>query len=163
MPKVPVAKSGKVFLGIDPGENGAAWVMYPEAEMRGVCRFNKATELDISSWFHQAVAMADGLPVVAAYEKVRSSPQMGVTSSFTFGWNYGLIRGILAALKIPFEEPTPQRWQKDLGIPQRKKEESQPDFKRRLRAIAQEKFPKYEITADTADALLIAEWRRRMG
>lgn len=45
-------------------------------------------------------------------EKVHAMPKQGVTSSFTFGEVYGSIKGILAALAIPYVEVIPQAWQK---------------------------------------------------
>jgi hypothetical protein len=156
MPKV----SHMFYLGIDPGENGAAALLDSTGKIRDSVRFGKHTESELAGWFRN---VGRSMPV-AALEKVRSSPQMGVTSSFTFGWNFGLVRGFLAACAISFEDVTPQVWQKGLRIPPKnKKTEDQGQFKRRLREFAHQKWPGMEhlITADLADALLIAEWLRR--
>lgn len=163
MPKIdhrlPIARPGAFYVGVDPGESGSATILDSNGLVLDRCRFQNSSEHDMVGWFQKAAEVG----AKAALEKVRSSPQQGVTSAFTFGWNYGLVRGILAALRIPFEEPTPQVWQRGLAIPPRSKTEEQADFKRRLRSIAQEKWPGVAetITLDVADSMLIAEWLRR--
>jgi hypothetical protein len=157
------------YLGVDPGEHGGAALVHSSGKLLKdrdglirCCDFKKNSEHDIARWFDFEVGILNhGLR--AALEKVWSSPQMGVASAFAFGWNYGLARTLLVCNKITFEEPIPRRWQKDLAIRPRGKKEGQPDFKKRLRARAQELWPQYaeQITPAIADALLIAEWLRR--
>jgi crossover junction endodeoxyribonuclease RuvC len=87
-------------------------------------------------------------------------PQQGVSSVFTFGQNYGMLRGILAALKIRREFVTPSVWQKAMGcitrsgIPKTAK-------KNFHKTKAQELFPGLKITHAIADALLICEFAKR--
>jgi crossover junction endodeoxyribonuclease RuvC len=52
----------------------------------------------------------DANPSLAVIEKVASMPGQGVTSTFKFGMGYGALLGITAALGIPTELVTPQRW-----------------------------------------------------
>jgi hypothetical protein len=85
---------------------------------------------------------------------------------FNFGWNYGSLRMAMIASGLPFEDVPPQVWQKALKIPSRKKEgrqykETKAAFKNRLKAKAQQLFPRVYITLATCDALLIAEYCRR--
>lgn len=143
-------------LGVDPGESGAA-VLLRGRKIVEMLRFKKCTEQEMATWFLGIAA----LKPIGALEKVRSSPQMGVTSSFTFGWNYGLLRGLMAAAYIPFEDVTPQVWQKGLRIPSKSKKEKPIQFKQRLRIEAHQRWPRFNLTADLADACLIAEWLRR--
>jgi crossover junction endodeoxyribonuclease RuvC len=49
-------------------------------------------------------------PSLAIIEKVASMSGQGVASTFKFGQGYGALLGIVAALKIPTELATPQRW-----------------------------------------------------
>ncbi len=78
----------------------------------------------------------------------------GVTSMFTFGMGYGGLRMALIAAAIPFVEVTPQSWQKAIGcLTQGDKNVS--------KAKAQQLFPTVKVTHAVADALLLAEWRRR--
>jgi crossover junction endodeoxyribonuclease RuvC len=52
----------------------------------------------------------DAAPQLAVIEKVASMPGQGVASTFKFGQGYGALLGITAALGIPTELVTPQRW-----------------------------------------------------
>ena len=80
---------------------------------------------------------------------------MGVVSAFTFGRSYGFLRGLLAANGIKREDVTPQKWQAELGC------RSKGD-KNVTKAKAQELWPNEKITHANADAMLIAEYARRM-
>lgn len=52
----------------------------------------------------------------AYVEDVTSSPQMGVTSAFSFGQGAGIIHGIIAANFIPMTLVRPQVWKKHFGL-----------------------------------------------
>jgi hypothetical protein len=131
------------------------------------------TESDIARIFDTEIIPAD--VSYCLIERVHSFPGAGVSSMFTFGRNAGLLIGILLANHIPHEEIEPRTWQKALGIPPRIKkpkkpkpfiqypaEETQAQWKNRLRSKAQTLFPNLNITLATADALLIAEVARRI-
>jgi hypothetical protein len=77
--------------------------------------------------------------------------------------SYLSLRAMLVAAGLPFEDCPPKRWQSHLGIPPRAKGEDDRKWKNRLKARAQQLFPSVRrVTLATADALLIAEWCRRM-
>ncbi len=146
------------YMGIDPGMSGGIAIV-----RRGSTEAMKMpqTETDINAAFSNDDHDID----FAVIEKVHSMPDQGVSSSFKFGMNYGFLRAMLIAHKIPFEEVNPRDWQKALGIPPRQKkptEESHVDFKNRLKARAQQLFPYQRVTLATCDALLIAEFCRRV-
>lgn len=142
------------FIGIDPGQAGGIAVLRDE----NVEWLRSMPETETDVW-----SLVDDLPIGRAYiEKVHSRPGQSSVATFKFGRNYGFIRGCLIAAEIPFEEVTPQAWQKFLEIPKRNGEhEKQHQFKTRLRNIAQQMFPGTHITLKTGDALLIAEYCRR--
>ncbi len=135
-----------MFLGIDPGANGAA-VLIGQGEPI-VCRFNSATEFDVADWIGHCYVK------FAIIEYVASSPQMGVVSAFKFGKSYGFLRGLLLANKIPFEEATPKKWQGAMGCLSK-------GDKNVTKARAQQLFPQIKITHGNADGLLLAEYCRR--
>jgi crossover junction endodeoxyribonuclease RuvC len=56
----------------------------------------------------------------AFVEHVSSSPQMGVSSAFTFGRTYGEILGVLSAHFIPTTFVTPPMWKAALRVPRDK-------------------------------------------
>lgn len=59
--------------------------------------------------------------VIAFVERVASSPQMGVVSSFRFGQGYGVIQGVLAAKGIPTQLISPQVWKSHFELSSNKK------------------------------------------
>ncbi len=76
--------------------------------------------------------------------------------------DYCRLKMALAALGIPYEAVQPSKWMKALGIPTRKPEETDSKWKNRLRAKAQTQYPATKISLNTSDALLIAEYCRRL-
>ena len=148
------------YLGIDPGKSGGLALVTDSPNGEGACAIAMPkTDRDIWNWFEEVLQLPC---VVASLEKVASRPGQGVRSMFTFGENYGLLRGLLTASGIRFSLVTPRTWQKELGIaPRNKQKETPTQFKTRLKEEAQRLFPKLKITKATADALLIAEYTRR--
>lgn len=137
------------FIGIDPGKGGGIAVING-LEIRGLLPLAKATERDVWDFVREYRSE----PAIATIEKVSSSPQMGVTSSFTFGRSLGYLRGMLTAMEIRFDEVSPQRWQKLLGC-------LTGGDKNISKAKAQQLFPQVNMTHAIADALLIAEYGQR--
>lgn len=151
------------FLGVDPGKAGGATLLKSngKVELWGdgtICSlsFSGMTEHDIALWFDKINFEFGGHGILAAIEKVSSSPQMGRVSVFTFGQSYGFLRGLLVSNNIAFENPSPQRWQKDLNC-------LSSGDKNVTKRKAQELFPEIsnQITHGNADSILIAEWLRR--
>ena len=143
----------KAWIGIDPGQNGAACLLVGD-------RVEFYDFEDVSS----AAAWIDDrrfelVKVRAVLERVHSMPKQGVASSFKFGANFGAWQGILSAFRIPFEMPTPRQWQKGIIVPS-----DGPDPKSRSLAVARRLYPqameslKRKKDADRADALLMAHW-----
>lgn len=142
-----------IILGIDPGQSGGI-ASFINGEASAVPMF--ATEKDISDhlWMRYSDGQENG-GVFALIERVHSMPKQGVASSFKFGANYGFLRGCLVTIGIPFEEVTPQRWQKFMGCMTR-------GDKNVSKRKAQQLFPRLRITHAIADALLICEYGRRV-
>ena len=140
-----------IYVGIDPGQGGGIAVI-----CGSVVAANKMpeTERDLLDCLRGFFNLSDG-DIVAVLERVHSSPQMGVSSSFKFGVGVGRLRMALVAAQIPFDEVTPQRWQKTLGC------RSAGD-KNVTKSRAQSLFPDLKVTHAIADALLIAEYCRRV-
>ena len=139
----------KVFIGIDPGINGGIACI-----VNGAAVAQKMPETPRDLWNALNVILPPDTYAFAVLEKVSSSPQMGVKSAFTFGNGVGHIQMALTAAGIPYEEITPQKWQKALGC-------LTGGNKNVSKRKAQELFPKLKITHAIADPLLIAEYARR--
>jgi Holliday junction resolvasome RuvABC endonuclease subunit len=142
------------YIGIDPGASGCVAVLHNDFSVSATCRMTNTAFFEVVDFLRGYTQQ--GTPHVVL-EKVASSPQMGVRSAFTFGQSYGRIEGALVALEIAHSYVRPQDWQASLGIPKRGKK-TQPEHKRTLAEKARALYPKESITADVADALLIAHW-----
>jgi crossover junction endodeoxyribonuclease RuvC len=138
-----------IIIGIDPGS------------VSGGIAFNNG----ISSWAYAMpeterdiydLLLEHKTGAKAFIEAVHSMPGQGVSSSFKFGQNYGMLRAFLIALQIPFETVTPQKWQKTLGCLTK-------GDKNVSKRKAQELFPDLKITHKIADALLIAYYGAKHG
>lgn len=142
----------KNYIGIDPGKSGGIAIVSADTNLKPFCCKMPETERDI---WDLIVSLKDwrDYPSVAVIERVHAMPGQGVTSMFTFGQGYGSLRMALIAAGIPFQEVTPQRWQKDMGC-------RTGGNKNISKAKAQQLFPLMKITHAHADALLIAEWGR---
>lgn len=139
-----------IYFGIDPGKSGAIAGLWDDGQTAGYVGGNE-TEKDQSDWLRQF----DMTNAQAVIEKVSSSPQMGVKSSFTFGRSYGFLRGLLIAHSVPFVEVSPQRWQREMQCMTK-------GDKNVTKSRAQQMWPQTKITHKIADAMLLAEYARRL-
>lgn len=154
----------KSYLGIDPGQKGAACLL-----LIGNHDFRRYMFLDwsdpknvydqISKWPIRSIEMA-------ILEKVNARPGMAAKAMFSFGKNTGHWEMILHVLDIPFQMIVPTSWQKGLIV---KSDGS--DSKKRAEVVANRLFPalkprlygpKGGIKDGRIDALLMAEKARRM-
>jgi hypothetical protein len=140
-----------MYLGIDPGANGAAVLIDKDSKLVDHCMFKSNTEQDIWDFFS-----FDLQAQFCFMEKTHSSPQMGVKSAHSFGMQTGFLRGMLVASSTPFELVTPAKWMRFLGCLTK-------GDKNVTKQKAQELWPKspWKITHGNADAMLIAEYCRR--
>ena len=156
--------SAKTILAIDPGAaGGMAW-----GEAGGgpvTARPIPDTEGGVVESLRWIIAAAGGPERVAAYVEqvgglVKTAGGQPGSAMFKFGRGYGFLLGACAALCVPVELVTPQRWQKGMAAGVRAGL-SKPEWKRKLKAQAERLFPGHRVTLATADALLILEWARR--
>ena len=147
-----------MIIGIDPGANGGIATLGADGEVHQALKM-PATPHDIAEAIERN---RSGGGVFCYIENVGPMPKQGVSSTFKFGRGFGVLIGVLAALRVPHELVRPQVWQRTLAIPKRKRTESKTAFKNRLKQKAQQLFPQVKITHSVADALLIAEHGRRV-
>lgn len=148
-----------IYLGIDPGIGGGIAALDETGQPLKVQKMPE-TDADILEAFRWAVALCersdgDKTHPRAVLERVSTSPQMGVVSAGTFMGGYRALRMALVACGIPFDEATPQKWQRAMQC--LTKGEKNVSKKR-----AQELFPGVKCTHAISDALLIAEFCRRL-
>lgn len=145
----------KMIVACDPGQAGAVAVIYPNGSL-DTWKMPQ-TEHDTFSMMSEIKDKAEmeGYTMLGYIEKIHSMPGQGVSSSFKFGYNYGIIRMAFVGNKIPFEEISPQKWQKALGIT---KSDSKTQHKNKLKGLAQQLYPDTKMTLAIADAVLIAHY-----
>lgn len=143
--------NGMFWAGIDPGQSGGIAMMTHDGGIHPEQIWKMPeTEADLAALFRNHLV---GQTQCAMLEKVHSMPKQGVASSFKFGMGYGLLRGMLIAFEIPFDDVPPVTWQRfahclthgDKSI---------------SKAKAQQLFPHLRITNHTADAILLAKYCR---
>lgn len=161
----------KQLIAIDPGKTGAiAYRLFGEdaqvIKMPG-------TLTDV--WAALKKSKGEELPcnVRGMIEDVHGSPDMGVTSAFTFGYSSGSLRMGLVALEVPHKTMSPQKWQPAIiGAPNHPKipKEMPEKEKKRIRAkrrqvrknrikeVVQALYPHLRVTLATADALAMLHY-----
>ena len=160
-----------IFLGIDPGRQGAAVLISRSGEplyARKLPHVGKDLDLvQLSDWLDEG-AREQGCSVdaiTAAIEALgaRPSPKMGAASAITMGKNRGRLDGFLSGLGCRYDVVQPKTWQK-LVCP------GSGDPKPRSIAACRRLLPSLDLTPgrkvkpddNIADAALIAEWARRV-
>jgi hypothetical protein len=142
----------KAYMGIDPGKTGAWAILDADGEVT-LGDYDEDTAR-LYGDLRGACWEGDTSIILAALERVHAMPGQGVSSSFTFGENYGIWQGLLVALGVPWLTVTPQTWQKGIVAPKSGKDGS-------LQA-ARRLFPSVDLHRQKdhgkADALLIAYW-----
>lgn len=141
-----------IYIGIDPGlSGGIAWYS-SHSGIRAAYKM-PVTDRELLDAVEGLLTLSGEL--IALLERVHASPQMGVTSAFTFGRGYGKLEMALTAARIPFDYVQPAKWQRAMGCLTK-------GDKNVSKARAQQLFPELKITHAIADALLIAEYGRRL-
>lgn len=155
----------RFFMGVDPGLTGAAAFVNEVGAFICFCDYpGSASEL--AHELHDLIYGPIGLThdhdlALGVIEQVHTMPKQGVSSTGKFMKNAGIWEGCIAALNIPYELITPQRWRKilDSSVPKKPTKED-------LRAYAIKRWPKAAenlkrvMDHNRAEALLIAEYAR---
>lgn len=172
-------------IAIDPGSAGG--IAYRLPGQQAQCRSMPESQPDIYFVLERIKQESNGSPIVCAIEQLPkfiggnagegSIPGFSIAVMFE---NYGFCLGVLQALKISCIVVTPQKWQKDLGLGNTGRQrapkgasadekksirlangKAKRDWKNKLKAEAQRRFPHLAATLKTGDALLILEWLAR--
>ena len=147
----------KPILAIDPGASGGlAWT---DSAGHAHCVAMPDTFGDVVDLLRSR--RAEGISV-AVLEEVGGFCGVGQPGSamFKFGKGCGVIEGALMALGYRVELVKPQKWQKPFGLGTTKQAGGKSEWKRKLKAEAQRRFPACDVTLKTADALLILDYAR---
>ena len=168
-PFVGLTLCAMLHLGIDPGITGGVVVldnsgMLDCASRTPIFKEKTKSHYDIPGMVAEIseAKQRSGGRLFASIEKVGAMPRDGRVGAFTFGKGYGIWRGILGALQVPYVEVAPQRWQAKMlsGLPRG------PHTKTSAVQRCKSLFPTLPIKVKAdwgiADAALIAEYMRRV-
>ena len=140
------------YIGIDPGKDGAMTILREGAEPEIV---------HFSVGYLKYLRMLSGAKSICYLEQVHSMPRDSHKTAFSFGENYGWIRGILEALHIPYQTVPPQTWKKEFSLSS-DKAKSIECAKRLFPNVSLFRTDKCKTEHDgMAESLLIAEYGRR--
>lgn len=159
----------QVYLGIDPGASGGIASINWDGELTAIPM--PSTERDVFTLLSE-YAPNDFYTTFAVIEKVggfvgkggdgeKGGGAANGSAMFKFGMSYGGLRMALIACGIPFSEYAPVSWQPSFSV-KRGPGEKKNIHKNRLKAAAQQLFPSEKITLSVADAVLLAEFARRL-
>jgi crossover junction endodeoxyribonuclease RuvC len=144
-----------VYCGVDPGSKGAIAFICPARGCATVVNLPTIKEVGSSRTF----TYADGEGIVALLrkyaptrtflERVHAMPTDGPVGAFSFGDNYGTIKGAHAGCDVPITRYLPITWKRQMGLT---------SDKQAAKAKAKLLFPKlaHLITRpDHAEALML--------
>ena len=151
------------IIGIDPGKTGglSLWVggVYETTKPIPIIKGKSKSEYDIRNFVDLLTDWDSFMsPPFVYVEKVHAMPKQGVSSCFTFGEGYGIIKGVLSAMGLNYELVTPQRWTKTVCM-----DLPGTDNKQRVKVLMSQKFPQVKIPQYLYDAFLIGYWGTLQG
>jgi hypothetical protein len=169
----------KTLISIDPGAGGGMAIRFPDDVPITTFGFETLTEGDIIDRMRSVKAASKGECIAILEDIQRFSPQPAAMMS-VYAESFGVIKGALMTLGYRVVKVRSQTWQKALSLvpvkhPKMKggepvmkngkpvMEKKAAEWKRTLKARAQELFPDVEVTLQNADALLLIEWARKTG
>lgn len=150
------------ILGIDPGKTGSIAVLFKPTDTVEIHPMPKDA-CALCELLNKIVNQVGGHTyVTAVLEKVggyiNGAPNTG-SSMFSFGYNVGVLHGVLAVLNISFIEVAPAKWMTYVGAGKRG-DRSKADWKLHLADMARKSYPGLKVTRQNADALLILAYAR---
>lgn len=152
----------KIYIGIDPGKTGAVGVI--DTATKSIAALPTGESIDLRNAILGGITrQIDTIPVVLM-EHVHAFPKQGVTSTFSFGTNYGEWKALLQLNGYDnWESVVPRVWQKHFKIKPGLKQSKR---KKILLKTALSRIKRYkkegwtittkELKLQEADALLIA-------
>jgi hypothetical protein len=154
--------SMKTIVAIDPGfSGGIAVAQFGKTD----CSAMPDTEGDLLALLRGIKTAADleGDATVCVLEEVNGYAGRAQPGSamFRFGEHFGFTKGVVQTLDMKLELVRPQKWQKGFSLGTASGCASKTEWKNKLKAEAQRRFPHLAVTLKTADALLILDWARR--
>lgn len=150
----------KTVLAIDPGASGGIAVQ--EGDSKPYVFAMPDTDGDLVGELKAIAcrARSENLEYVAFIEQLTGFAGVAVPghTMFKMGRNLGVAIGALQAFGFRVEMVTPQKWTKYFSVGTARSCGSKTEWKNKLKAEAQRRFPDLKVTLKTADALLILDY-----
>ena len=162
-----------MILGVDPGLSGAfalldssaSWYITLLRDMPVMSKtYGKGKQVDahgveliVNACVRLCASRGDDL--LARVEQVSAMPKQGVSSVFSFGDSFGVVRAILTAHEVPIEYVLPRAWKQAHGLLGKDKDASRTLVMQRWPSHAKSFSRKCDV--DRADAVLIAASAKR--
>ena len=147
----------KAWAGIDPGQKGSICLLVPELT-QVLFKSNIDKPIELTQWFNQLRNQYQ--IVMSTIEDVHSIFGTSAKSNFNFGFNTGLVTGIIQANGLPLAKVQPKKWQKAIGCKTTGKE-----LKKEVAQIASSLYPHVSLYGSRgglldgkSDALMIAHY-----
>ena len=98
--------------------------------------------------------------IVCYLEKVSGFAGKGRPGAhmFKFGEGFGFLQGVIMSASTKLVLVRPQEWQKFFSLGTAKACVNKREWKNKLKAEAQRRYPRLDVTLKTADALLLLEY-----
>jgi hypothetical protein len=146
-----------IIFGIDPGFSGA-WGAIDETGAYVDCgdMLHTGTFLHFNQILKAMSQLVKNDECMAVVEAVHAMPKQGVSSSFKFGVSYGVALSLAQSLGT-WSLATPRVWKQDLELT---------SDKNKSLDLARSLWPEAPLARKKdngrAEALLMAEWKRRL-
>jgi hypothetical protein len=147
------------YITIDPGVNGGiAW----DGSTLPSCMGMPGSDTEIAEEIQRLAEMDDvllrirpGLKCVIEDVPKFVGKALPGSTIFPLAFNCGLVRGIAVSLRMPVILVRPQDWQKHFRLGTKGDTSGTTEWKNRLKAEAQRRYPHLKVSLKTADALLL--------
>jgi hypothetical protein len=154
-----------IYLGVDPGAKGSLCFLDMDTRKMGFkptpCLEFTAKQLRV-----HILAIHKKYDIrMAAIEDVHAIFGTSAGSNFKFGYNVGIINGVIQTTNIGLDLVTPRTWQRAIKAPTRKRAGGATKLKKAIAAIALRLYPDAPLLGPRgglldgrADALMIAHY-----
>ena len=162
------------ILAIDPGVTGAIAAINPDGSFIDVvdlqCSEAGTLKWIKGSYLRSIVFTLRGADqCIAVVERIQVMNKPGVSKGkaggFSQGMTLGSILAVLECLSVPIQLAQPAKWKRDLGLTN--PDATDTERKHASLELARRLFPDAPLDLvkhhNRAEALLLAEWRRRSG
>jgi crossover junction endodeoxyribonuclease RuvC len=154
----------RVVIGCDPGQSGALALLadgqpagfIDMPTMARAAGGNEVNAAELAASLRGVMHSHRGAYIIAIVEAVSAMPGNGASSMFRFGESFGVLKGVLGALSIPYQLVHPQTWKRKLTLIGSDKDAARTMAIRLFPQIAMDLARKKDI--GRADALLVARY-----